>query len=101
MKEKEEIVLKRDQPMRVPTKLRRHSTSMPIEATLSSLTSTCLLTIHQHSGTMRTSHMEEGHNKSKTWTEFAAISCLLRVTITITIAAANKIKNRKSGAEEI
>ena len=36
----------RDQTMRVPTKLRRHGTSMPIGATLSSPTSTCPLTTH-------------------------------------------------------
>ena len=34
-------------------------------ATLSSPTSTCPLTIHQHSGTMRTSHMVEEHNNVK------------------------------------
>ena len=65
MKDKEERVLKRDQTMRVPTKLRRHSTSMLIGDTLSSPTSTCPLTTHQHSGTMRTSHMEEEHGKVK------------------------------------
>ena len=51
--------------MRVPTKMRRHSTSMLIGATLSSLTSTCPLTTHQHSGTIRTSHREEEHSKVK------------------------------------
>ena len=65
MKEKDEGVLKRDQPMMVPSKLRRHSTSMLVGAPLSSPTSTCLLTIHQHSGTMRTSHMGKQHSKIK------------------------------------
>ena len=65
MKDKEERVLKRDQTMRVPTKLRRHSTLMPIGAKLSSPTSTCLLTTHQHSRTMRTFHMEDEHSKVK------------------------------------
>ena len=58
-----DIVLKRDQPMRVSTKLRRQSTSMPIGATLLSPTSTCPLTTHQYSRTMGISHMEEEHNK--------------------------------------
>ena len=49
--------------MRVPIKLRRHSFSMLIEATTLSLTSTCQLTTHQHSGTMRIFHMEEENNK--------------------------------------
>ena len=61
MEERKEIVLKSDQTMRVPTKLRRHNTSMPIGDTLSSLTSTCPLTTHQHLGTMRTSHMGKEH----------------------------------------
>ena len=39
--------------MRVLIKLRRHSNS------------TCQLITHQHSGTMRISHMEEEHNKVK------------------------------------
>ena len=51
--------------MRVPTKLRRHSTLMPIGAKLLSPTSTYPLTTHQHSGTMRISHIEEEHNKFK------------------------------------
>ena len=51
--------------MRVPTKLRMHSTSMLIEATLLSPTSTCPLTTHQHSRTMNISHMEEEHSKFK------------------------------------
>ena len=51
--------------MRVPTKLRRHSTLMPIGAILLSPTSTYLLTTHQHLGTMRISHMEEEHSKFK------------------------------------
>ena len=54
-----------DQPMRVPTMLRRHSTSMPIGATLLSPTSTYPLTTHKHSGTMRISLIEEEHNKFK------------------------------------
>ena len=49
--------------MRVPIKLRRHSFSMLIEAKNLSLTSTFQLTTHQHSGTMRISHMEEENNK--------------------------------------
>ena len=65
MKEIEERVLKRDQTMRVPTKLRRHSTSMLIGATLSSLYSTCPLTTHQHSGTMKISYIGEEHSKVK------------------------------------
>ena len=65
MKEKEERVLKKDQTMKVLTKLRRHSTSMPIGGTLSGPTSTCPLTPHQHSRTMRTSHMGEEHSKVK------------------------------------
>ena len=65
MKDREERVLKRDQTMRVLTRLRRHNTSMPIGATLLSLTSTCSLTIHQHLGTMRISHMVEEHSKVK------------------------------------
>ena len=65
MKEKEEIVLERDQTMRVLTKLMRHNTSMPIRVTLLSLTSTVPLIIHQHFETMRTSHMEKEHNKVK------------------------------------
>ena len=59
------IVLKRDQTMRVPTKLRRHNTLMPIGAILLSPTSTCPLTTHQHSRTMRISHTEEEHSKVK------------------------------------
>ena len=38
---------------------------MLIGATLLSLTSTFPLTTHQHSGTMRNSHMVEEHNKVK------------------------------------
>ena len=63
---------KRVQTMRVPTRLRRHSTSMPIGATLSSPTSTCLFTIHQHSGTMNTSHMGEEHSKVKDLDRFCS-----------------------------
>ena len=44
--------------MRVRTKLRRHSFLMIIEAITLSQTSTCQLITHQHSGTMRISHME-------------------------------------------
>ena len=44
--------------MRVPTKLWRHSVLMLIEATTLSKTSTCQLTTHQYSGTMRIYHME-------------------------------------------
>ena len=51
--------------MRVPTKFRRHSTSMPIGAIILSQTSTYPLTTHQHSGTMRISHIEEEHGKFK------------------------------------
>ena len=51
--------------MRVPTKLRRHNISMIIEVIILSPTSTCQLIIHQHSGTMKTSHMGEEHNKVK------------------------------------
>ena len=51
--------------MRVPTKLRRHSTLMHIGATLLSLTLTYPLTTHQHSGTMRISHMEGEKNMVK------------------------------------
>ena len=51
--------------MRVPTKLRRHSTSMPKGAIRLSPTSTSPLTTHQHSKTMRISHMEEEHSKFK------------------------------------
>ena len=51
--------------MRVPTKLRRHNTLMPIGAILLSPTSTYPLTAHQHSETMRISLMEEKHNKFK------------------------------------
>ena len=51
--------------MRVPNKLRRHNISMLIEVTTLSLTSTCQLITHQHSGTMRISHMEEEHSKVK------------------------------------
>ena len=65
MKERKEIVLMRDQPMTVPTKLRRHSTSMLIGATLLGPTSTYPLTTHHHSGTIRISHMEEEHIKFK------------------------------------
>ena len=65
MKKKEETVLKRDQPMRAPTKLKRHSTSMPTGAILLTLTLTCPLTTHQYSGTMKTSHMGEEHSKVK------------------------------------
>ena len=65
MKERKEIVLKRDKPMRVTTKLRRHSTSMQIGAKLLSPTSTCPFITHQHSGTMRISHIEEEHIKVK------------------------------------
>ena len=49
--------------MRVLIKLRRHSFLMLIEATALSQTSTCQLTTHQHSRTMRISHMEVEHNK--------------------------------------
>ena len=51
--------------MRVPTKLRRHNTSMPKGAIRLSPTSTSPLTTHQHSKTMRISHMEEEHSKFK------------------------------------
>ena len=51
--------------MRVPTKLRRHSTLMTIRAILLSPASTYPLTTHQHSGTMRISHMEKEHSKFK------------------------------------
>ena len=40
-------------------------TSMQIGATLLRPTSTYPLTTHQHSGTMRTSHMREEHSKVK------------------------------------
>ena len=49
--------------MQVPIKLRRHSFSMLIEATTLRQTLTCQLTAHQHSGTMRISHMEVEHIK--------------------------------------
>ena len=49
--------------MRVPIKLRRHSISMQIGVTILSPTSTCQLITHQHSGTMRISHMGEEHSK--------------------------------------
>ena len=65
MKMRRGIVLKRDYPMRVPIKLRRHIISMQIEVTTLSLTSTCQLITHQHSRTMRISLMEEEHNKVK------------------------------------
>ena len=65
MKEREERVLKRDQTMRVPTKLRSHNTSMPIGAILSSATLTFPLTTHQHTGIMRTPHIGEEHSKVK------------------------------------
>ena len=38
---------------------------MLIEVTTLSLTSACQLITHQHSGTMRISHMGEEHNKVK------------------------------------
>ena len=65
MKEKEERVLKKDQTMRVLTRLRRHSTGMLKGATLSRKTPTCPLIAHQHSRTMRISHMVEEHSKVK------------------------------------
>ena len=46
MKMRREIVLKRDYPMRVPIKLRRHNISMLIEVTILSPTSTCQLITH-------------------------------------------------------
>ena len=49
--------------MRVPIKLRRHRLSMAVKATILSQTSTCQLTIHQHLGTMRISHMVVEHSK--------------------------------------
>ena len=48
-----------------PIKLWKHSTSMPIGATLLSQTSTYPLTTNQHSRTMRISHMDKKHNKFK------------------------------------
>ena len=51
--------------MRVPIKLRRHNISMLIEFTILSPTSTCQLITHQHSGTMRISHIGEKHSKVK------------------------------------
>ena len=42
-----------------------HSISMQIEVTTLSLTSTFQLITHQHSGTMRISHMGEEHHKVK------------------------------------
>ena len=87
MKEGKEIVL-----MRVPTKLRRHSTSMKIEATLSSLTSTYPLTTHKHIRTLRTSHMGEEHSKVKD---------LDRICNNIISHLGSNNKNKKSGAEEI
>ena len=48
--------------MRVLIKLRRHSFLNLIEATTLSQTSTCQLTTHQYSGTMRISHMEVEHS---------------------------------------
>ena len=49
--------------MMVPIKFRRLSFSMAIEATTLSQTSTYQLITHQHSGTMRISHMEAEHSK--------------------------------------
>ena len=49
--------------MRVPIKLRSHSILMLLEVTILSPTSTCQLITHQHSGTMRISHMGEKHSK--------------------------------------
>ena len=51
--------------MRVLIKLRRHNISMLIEVTTLSPTLTCQLITHQHSGTMRISHMGEKHSKVK------------------------------------
>ena len=51
--------------MRVPIELRRHSISMLIEVTPLSPTSTCPLTTHQYSETMKISHMEVEHSKVK------------------------------------
>ena len=51
--------------MRVPIKLRRHNISLLIEVITLILTSTCQLITHQHSETMRISHMEEEHKKVK------------------------------------
>ena len=51
--------------MRVPIKLRRHSFLMLIKATILSQTSTCQLITHQHSETMRISHMDLQHSKDK------------------------------------
>ena len=65
MKERKEIVLSRDQPMRVPTKLMRHSTLMPIGAKLLSPTLTYPFITHQHSRTMKISHMDGERNKFK------------------------------------
>ena len=49
--------------MKILIKLRRHSFSMLIEATTLSQTSTFQLMTHQHSGTMRISHMEVEQSK--------------------------------------
>ena len=86
--------------MRVPTKLRRHNTSKQIGAILLSPTSTYPLTTHQHSRTMRTSHMEEEHGKVRDLDRIYSKSCLLRI-LTTTTAATSKTECRKSGAEEI
>ena len=49
--------------MRVPIRLRRLSLSIATETTTLSQTLTCQLITHQHSATMRISHMEVEHNK--------------------------------------
>ena len=51
--------------MKVPIKLRRYNISMLIEVITLSLTLTCQLITHQHSGTMRISHMGEEHSMVK------------------------------------
>ena len=51
--------------MRVPIKLRRHSISMLIEVTTLSPKLNCQPITHQHSGTMRISHMEVEPSKFK------------------------------------
>ena len=86
--------------MRVPTKLRRHSTSMPIGAILLSLTSTYPLTTHRHLGTMRISHMEEEHNKFKDLDKICS-NIMPHLGSNNNSRTSSRIESRKSMAEEI
>ena len=84
--------------MRVLFKLRRHNFSMLIEARNLSQTSTFQLTTHQHSRTMRISHMEVEYSKVQDQCKIFNNNML---HIVPRKEAIRESESRKSGTKEI